>query len=68
MNSSPVRPSFAHSMSIGVDAAAFVAVMVFDHAGPAGQCQDLVVGDAQTARGLPGRTGTFFDILPPPTS
>jgi hypothetical protein len=48
-------------------ARASAAVVVLDHAGPAGQRQDLVVVSAKRARSS-GGTGTFLTARPPPTS
>ena len=67
MNSSPVSPSLAHSMSIGVWRPRLSLIMIFDQAGPAGKRQDLVVGDRKP-RAVLGGNGTFLIILPPPTS
>ncbi len=49
MKSSPVRPSLAHSMSIGRRLAALFRVVLLDQAGPAGELENVVVGRWQSA-------------------
>ena len=61
MNSSPVWPSLAHSMSIGVGRPSLRAVVLLDQTGPARERENVVVGQGE-ARAIAGGTGTFFTI------
>ncbi len=47
MKSSPLRPSFAHSMSIGIDRPKRLRIVLLDRARPAGEREDLVIGERE---------------------